>query len=610
MPFQKPGNKKIDGAGYGSVLNFFKPLAQSRPHTPPQALRSSATASTPLSSPPPSSLPSHTTTPVRPATSVIPASDDDKSDGGYSDDSLEDLSTLLGRRQPPTALPPPQRPQHSPYVTPRAKRTEVHFHSSPLAFMPKHKFDFKALAKDARLDDATTASSMRAKTAADETEHKAKLSRNDAPGDAFMDIVKERSGQDAQKVLRAVQRSGSDHSQQRYCFFDPDYRCPLSTAAPRDARTGPWRLLTHGNVKLREQHLASGVLQTAIRKMNNLPDSLLEWILDELCIQKSMLMRSEYCSIVADCPEQIARLITPQRLQELFLRLGADKNLEEEGFELSLSNLDQEPYRDRDWTCLQSFLWLLGTISPHLSVSAVKSATHTLLRMSMDCFLICNLDVLVKYEDAVQCLAEAIPNCSWDSFCLELSTSLSAGIKNQNIRANALLGLPLSSARIHDLRRRLATVFLFGDTALARHNPADILAIKDFINLLDGDDYTINLDTDFAELKSRIILFDIAIDDGCVVDFDDGENEKHFNDDVDKLASKLGEIWRKINDSGMKLARTETKSVVEWVQQRLSHAVRTRRKAKKSVFDIGIQGEDPFVLRQQQDYMKKFLQPK
>lgn len=426
MPFKKSGSNSGDAAGFGNILIFFKPAAQQRPQTPPEASHSFATASTPLSSPPqfsspppPSSPPlpsSPNRTPVRPAAPEIPASDDDRSDGGSSDESLEDLSTLLRSRQPPTAVTLPKGSHHNPYATPRAKRTEVHFHSSPLALTTQHKFDFKALAKDARLDDATTASSMRAKKAADEAERDADSARNGAPGDAVLDIVRERSGKDAQKVLRAVQRSEASHLQQRYCFFDPDYRCPPSTTAPRGARTGPWQLLTQGNMELREQHLASGVLQTAIRKTKNLPDSLLEWMLDELCIQKSTLMRSEYCNIVADCPEQISRLITPQRLQELFDRLGADKNLDQHGSELALLALEREPYGDRDWACLRSFLWLLGAISPHLSATAVHFATHALLRMSMDRFLLCNVDVLVEYENTIRCLAGAIPHSSWDSF--------------------------------------------------------------------------------------------------------------------------------------------------------------------------------------------------
>ena len=101
----------------------------------------------------------------------------------------------------------------------------------------------------------------------------------------------------------------------------------------------------------------------------------------------------------------------------------------------------------------------------------------------------------------------------------------------------------------------------------------------------------------------------MVIDDGGVpLTFDNVADERDFNEQVDELAAKLRDMWRKINDSGMKLARTEAKSVVEWVQQRLLHGVRTRRKARKSVFDFPgqPQEEDPF-LSQQRDYMKKFL---
>lgn len=104
-----------------------------------------------------------------------------------------------------------------------------------------------------------------------------------------------------------------------------------------------------------------------------------------------------------------------------------------------------------------------------------------------------------------------------------------------------------------------------------------------------------------------MILLDIAVDDGSVNAFDSKDDETRFNDDVDELATKLRGIWRKINDSGMKIVRTEAKSVVEWVQQRLSNSVRTRRPAKKSVFDLGGPGADDPFLPKQQDYMKKFF---
>lgn len=130
--------------------------------------------------------------------------------------------------------------------------------------------------------------------------------------------------------------------------------------------------------------------------------------------------------------------------------------------------------------------------------------------------------------------------------------------------------------------------------------------MRGVLNLVKGDDFTIRQSTDFAELQASVLLLDVAIDDGSVEAFDDDEVEKQFNKDVDELAAKLREIWRKINDSGMKLARTEAKSVVEWVQQRLSHSVRTRRVQRKSIFDFPGQEEER-NLPKQQEFMTKFF---
>lgn len=184
-----------------------------------------------------------------------------------------------------------------------------------------------------------------------------------------------------------------------------------------------------------------------------------------------------------------------------------------------------------------------------------------------------------------------------------------SSVKVQCIRINALLCMPVSNGKTHDLRRRLAIVFLFGDPALGRHHPDDVFTIRGAIESLSGEAFAVGPKTDFAELRASIVLLDMAIDYGSFIPTGDAEDERKFNEEIDELALKFRGIWRKINDSGMRLARTEAKSVIEWVQQRLSHSLRTRRKAKSSVFDVPGQRDDPFLPRQQ-DYMSKFLKKK
>lgn len=181
-----------------------------------------------------------------------------------------------------------------------------------------------------------------------------------------------------------------------------------------------------------------------------------------------------------------------------------------------------------------------------------------------------------------------------------------ATVKIQHIRANALQCLSIRNVRTHEVRRRLAISFLFNDPSLGRQSPETVFTVRSIIDRLGEDDFNITSQTDFAELKAMIIILDIAVDDGSPPESNNPEDNQKFNQDVDELATKLREIWRKINDSGMKITRTEAKSVVEWVQQRLSNTVRTRKKAKQSIFDIPGQ-EDLASLPKQQEYMAKFF---
>lgn len=181
-----------------------------------------------------------------------------------------------------------------------------------------------------------------------------------------------------------------------------------------------------------------------------------------------------------------------------------------------------------------------------------------------------------------------------------------ATVKIQHVRVNALQCLPIHNVKTHEIRRRLAISFLFDDPSLGRQSPETVFTVRSAIDRLGKEDFNITSQTDFAELKAMITILDIAVDDGSPLESNDPEDIQKFNEDIDELASKLREIWRKINDSGMKITRTEAKSVVEWVQQRLSNTVRTRKKAKQSIFDIPGQ-EDLASLPKQQEYMAKFF---
>lgn len=131
------------------------------------------------------------------------------------------------------------------------------------------------------------------------------------------------------------------------------------------------------------------------------------------------------------------------------------------------------------------------------------------------------------------------------------------------------------------------------------------MTIRRIIDRLDQKDFFINGNTDFDQFRAKILMMDMVIDDGSFIPNDIPDADASFNKDVDELASKLSVFCTKINDSGLKLNRAQTKSVIEWVRRRVSVSVRTHRKVKKDIYDA-VLGDDPF-LPKQQTMMKEFL---
>lgn len=401
----------------GAVKGF----ARAKPDAPNQAEASSSPE-------PPMSLPS---TPAkstaRSRDAVIAASDDDGDGGSSSDDSLEDLATILGTRRPDPPSQPVRSVANKPTGTPRAKRTALELPSSPLTLNPKiHKFDISALAKAARLDDAISASSARAKAANEDMARQSSgvsrkplaygsSSEDDEDDRALVEVVTDNAGDDAHKVLRAVKRAEQGGKHARYCFFDSDYTVPPCAKSPTKIR-GPWKILTQGNVAEREQNVVSGLPQILISKVGQLPDALFDWMLDEICVQESSLLRLEYCSLAAQCASQVETHITPERLDQMLFRLGASPELTIKDSALPMLRISEEPYLERDWACLSSFLSLTAAIASSLSVTTIVYTTQVLLRMSMDPVVLQTPGILLDYQGAIASLLRAIPFASWDGF--------------------------------------------------------------------------------------------------------------------------------------------------------------------------------------------------
>jgi hypothetical protein len=176
-----------------------------------------------------------------------------------------------------------------------------------------------------------------------------------------------------------------------------------------------------------------------------------------------------------------------------------------------------------------------------------------------------------------------------------------------SLRASPLLCLNPTSPRSHELRRRLAIAFFFDDLGLGIKHPDDSLTLSAVIeHVKEEAKFRVNQNTDYVQLTALMQLINMVVDDGARSPTDDDET---FNQQVDELARLLRNIWGMVNDAGVSfVSRTEAKSVIEWVQERLVYTVRTRPLPKKSIFDSP-QKKDR-SLPEQQAYMRDFIRKK
>ncbi|KAF6838882.1 hypothetical protein CPLU01_02152 [Colletotrichum plurivorum] len=599
---KKPASQGTPGSP-ANALPFLPSVKRSSGlSTPERSQTEQIAADTPSSLPSLPDLPSSPSIPPSPSTArkrsaysrdaVIKGSDDEDGDS-FSDCSLPDLDMLA-----------PVRPRTDPCGTPKAKRRARMVHKSPLTIQPKHKFDFKTLdahsrRHDVRFDTPKKEEEAQVKDAV-MTDLEASPSKS---RQKLIELAGVQTEEDADKALKAMERTKDPSSKTRWYFFKKhldDWPSPIWF--PKKSAKGPWAFLEKS--RTRDRHVVSG-MPTSMAASLALPDELFFWVLNMASVEKVGVLREEYSRLAAANKNQVRRLVTPQILAAVFHQQGAVDEIGNET--LQPVREVREIYAERDWKPLISFLDWLYNVARCLEHDAVTYAVKMLLRMAADRVVLEHPDVLVGHQLALTALVNNVPDGVWNEFCTEVCSSVYHGFEKSSLRILPLMCMPVTSAKLHEMRRRLAIAFFLRDAALANRHPEEAMALRLIVARVKDSDFRLNPKTDYADLKAQVQLLDLAIDDGSFVpDPDDREHEKTFNAEIDDLAKRLKAIWRGINDTGAaNLARTEAKSVLEWVGQRLTYSVRTRPPPTQSIF--GDQGPSSEKKRRQQDFMKKFV---
>lgn len=371
---------------------------------------------------------------VRKGEIVITNSDDD-SDSASSLEDLNDLLLLEGRgpRGEPSHPDPqiPASPLNGKAEDGRRMSTRRRTRSDQVAMPPpsalpvqsrKYKFDLESLAKQRKREEASIGDVAEANAMVNSFEQQ-KASGGGSAGAAsikrsfdatFIDVVmKEHQDEDEVSRLKAaIRRTEALHHGKSWSFFEEQAdSLPKQSDFPtiEDDRLG--RILRE--TSSRQQAFLNGYVgELAMR--GTLPEELLLWILEAMCLEARDDLRYSYTITLTDASQHLASVLSPQRIDILFRKMGA-----------TAAALDIEgsvtPHAALSQTCESvtrpSLLSILGLFKDSASKLCTESRIHLiyiLCRLVLDHSILNNCHIMNAVEGAFTSLIESIPEQDLD----------------------------------------------------------------------------------------------------------------------------------------------------------------------------------------------------
>lgn len=367
---------------------------------------------------------------------VVIRNSDGESD---SDTTLEDLNDLLllGGRNPrgepslaeaqSSALPVNGNAEDGRRLSSR-RRTKTDKVAAPLhSALPvqpkKYRFDLESLAKHRKQEDASNQDFVRANTMLRSFEQQEASASGDvgaAPKmglvDAtFIDIVMKEHGNDDEisRLKAAIQRTEALHQGKSWSFFNEQAVEPLFEQSdfPMVEDDRLERVL--GKTSSRQQAFLSGYVGELAMK-ENLPEEILLWIMDAICLESRDDLRYSYTATLRDASKQLASVLSPERIDMLFRKIGATAAaLDIEGPVLPRPALS----RSTEAVNRPSLLSILEMFHHSASDLGAESRIHltcTLCRLALDHSIANSCRITSAIEDAFASLVESIPEQDLD----------------------------------------------------------------------------------------------------------------------------------------------------------------------------------------------------
>ncbi|KAF2136622.1 uncharacterized protein K452DRAFT_127589 [Aplosporella prunicola CBS 121167] len=570
----------------------------SKPDSPPPS-----SFNTSISSLPPPSQTSTTSSSKRVfknGVEIVRTSDSEEE----SDDELEDLGTLLAktRKRPAPdsnqSAVKSQKTGSNHDMRTRGRRGQGA--SSFLPPPPKYKHSLASLVERAHSHTEATRRITETKAKLKEAEEKDKEEKEAGPTKEIVASALDGS-EDGRKLLNALLRTEVLETKAVWHFFGAkaSENSTRNDPFPRQELSKSWHSPLK-DVTTREFTLLSDILHSKIA-MEPLPDAIVSWIFNEMCFSPRTDLTKAYMQIVALQPSQLRRLLSSEKIVELFRLLGAKEEATRLGDTLTPLEQSSRDKKIPPPVRLQWVLKLLRNYATIMTGPARKTALLSVLRLSIDDNVheYGNLQEFVLYTTSI--LIASIPDDRAESTLITISKSLYNTIKHPVLQQYLITSLPYQTTRESLFQRKLALAFFLETPNLLSKPLTQSKLMIAVLMRLQKPDFKFGPTTNFAIITARFTLLSTALDAGfSTLSFmplaaksnsdtasrDAARAEQTaFDQAVDTLAMAVRRIMAQIRGSGTaSLRMSEAKQAMERLVYRLDAAVRTRDRSAGDVF--------------------------
>lgn len=365
---------------------------------------------------------------------VIQNSDDDYNDESDSGSSLEDLTSLLTNRISAIRTKQAQDEKIASKETSsfsvrstRLKKKPENY--SQIEAKPKYKYDLKSLAKSTQSYDDTEASSNRVREMLDLN---SKLGKSDqslsilsreailTTVEAFADGKKH----ETEKIKGAIENTEASSRHQRWYFFHPRPKKSevVRRKFPIASIPESWRHEME-NYETRKQAFISGFVEDMVFIRKVLPDDLFLWLIDEICWQECDVLRNSYIGVLIQSPIQIHRLMGPDVVTNIFLRLHGTTEGVNIKKKIHPTEEISDYYADQNWSALLSTLSFFTQVADAMSQEARTRLACILLRMSVDILILKNVDIFYRVQKTLENICKSTSIVSWKKFVSSIASN-------------------------------------------------------------------------------------------------------------------------------------------------------------------------------------------